>query len=282
MFDIEELKESLGDTTLLEGVSDSTLIKLKLMAENLVTAKTKELKEEVEKRDAKIELITEKAEEYAKKILEDYIAEHKDTYSNLTEKAQAYGDYCAEQATKELSEKVEEYAQYVVEEFIKENQHKFVESKEYNRMKAVFESVKDVFEENMYPLVENSKTSELQDKLDEATSQYTKLFKENKTLKEYAKYVEKQMILDEKASGLSDSQKEKISKLTESFKDINQFKQAVDVLVEDYKTKQTSQDTEIKSKFTTTPVTQSSLTENVNRESFTDKMSSYLKTLSNQ
>ena len=239
-FNLEELKAQLGSDTLSENITDDTLIKIKLMVESFVAAKTAELQEQLESKTAEVELVKEKAEQWG-----DLIKEQAEKYGeHLKEKAQDYGDEIAEKAqdygdylTEQLSDKVESYAEYVVEEFINENKEKFVEQKEYNKMKAVFETIKESFEANMFPLNENSQANKLANKLQESKDAYGKLFKETQNLKKYATYVERQQILEELAYGLSDTQKEKIEKLTENFSDINQYRTSIGILVSDLKNK---------------------------------------------
>ena len=241
-FNLEELKAQLGSDTISESITDDTLIKIKLMVEGFVTAKTTELQEQLESKTAEVELVKEKAEQWG-----DLLKEQADKYGeHIKEKAQSYGDEIADKAqsygdylTEQLSDKVESYAEYVVEEFISENKEKFVEQREYNKMKQVFETIKESFEANMFPLNENSQANKLSNKLQESKDAYGKLFKETQNLKKYAIYVERQQILEDLAYGLSDTQKEKIEKLTENFSDIEQYKTSINILVSDLKNKPT-------------------------------------------
>lgn len=239
-FNLEELKTQLGSEVLSESITDDTLIKIKLMAESFVTAKTTELKEQLDEKVAEAILIKEKATEWAA-IVESQTDEY---VNEIKEKAQAYGDYIKEQVTKEMSEKVESYAEYVVEEFVKENSEQFVEQSEYKKMQKVFSTIKESFEANMFPLNEDSQANQLTDKLQESKDAYSKLFKENQNLKKYATYVERTQILEQLADGLSDTQKEKIERLTESFTDIDQYKTSINILVSDFKNKTTDVVTE--------------------------------------
>ncbi len=201
----QELKE------LLEGVelSEDTLIKLKLMIEQAIQARTSSLQEEIEavKKESalQIESIKAKADEYAQYVIQ------------------------------EMSDKVVAYAEYVVEKFIEENKAALIEHQEYIRMKGIFESVKRAFEDGMFKLDESSGVSELRAKLAESTEAYNKLFEETVRLRKQLEEQQYAMVFESLTKDLADTQREKISSLIEnvSFASIDEFKRGVELMIEE-------------------------------------------------
>ncbi|MGB9694014.1 MAG: hypothetical protein ACPLYF_04145 [Fervidobacterium sp.] len=201
----QELKDLLEGT----GLSEDTLIKLKLMIEQAIQARTASLQEEIEavKSNAalQIETIKEKADEYAQYVIN------------------------------EMSEKVDAYAEYVVEKFIEENKAALIEQQEYNRMKDVFEGVKRAFEVGMFKLDESAGVAELQAKLADITEAYNNLFEETASLRKQLTEQQYAMVFESLTKDLADTQREKISKLIEnvSFASIDEFKRGVELMIEE-------------------------------------------------
>lgn len=201
----QELKE------LLEGVelSEDTLIKLKLMVEQVIQSRTSSLQEEIEaiknESTLQVESIKAKADEYAQYVVQ------------------------------EMSEKVDAYVEYVVEKFIEENKAALIEHQEFSRMKNVFESVKRAFEDGLFKLNESAYVSELQAKLAESADAYNKLFEETATLKKQLEEQQYGIVFENLTKNLADTQREKISRLVEnvSFESIDEFKRGVELMIEE-------------------------------------------------
>jgi hypothetical protein len=196
---------------LLESVelSEDTLIKLKLMVEQAIQARTASLQEEIEtvKKEAEkqIEQIKEKADEYAQYVV------------------------------KEMSEKIDSYAEYVVEKFIEENKASLIEHQEFLRMKNIFEGVKRAFEEGFVKLDESDVVAELQSKLDESTEAYNKLFEETVALKKQIEEQQFAAVFENLTRDLAETQREKILKLIENvrFASVDEFKRGVELMIEE-------------------------------------------------
>lgn len=196
---------------LLEGaeLSEDTLIKLKLMIEQAIQARTSSLQEEIKavksESALQVESIKAKADEYAQYVVQ------------------------------ETSDKVDAYAEYVVEKFIEENKAALIEHQEFARMKDSFEGVKRAFEDAGFKLDESAGTSALQAKLAESTEAYNKLFKETAGLRKQLNEQQYAMVFESLTKDLADTQREKISSLVEnvSFASIDEFKRGVELMIEE-------------------------------------------------
>lgn len=173
--------------------------------------------------------VTAEKGETTKRLKAHYTAQ----LNKLTEAAQKYGDY----VKAEMGEKINEYIRYASKEYIKENQGKFNQLEQFERMKAVFESVKQAFEYNGFKLDESAQVKDLQGQLTEAKNSFNEIF-ENFTKANDELEVAKQAILFESMTkGLTSSQKLKAKQLAEgiSFDSIKEFKQGVGLIVENVK-----------------------------------------------
>ena len=233
----EQLKELLETLNLSE---DTVTAMQAALTEALEAAK------EEGKKEAKADADKEKEE------LED---EHDEEVKSLKENANAYGDYLKEQANaygeflkenansygelikESVSEKMKEYAEYSVEEFITENKARFVETEEYERMKAAFGYIREAFERNAFDVRDDVAVIELQESLQESTAQYESLFEDLSLAKDEIDRLNRQIILEHAVANLADTQKEKVNKLVESvsFDSIDEYKDGIAMIVEQAK-----------------------------------------------
>jgi hypothetical protein len=201
----KELKKHLAGVNLTED----TLIKLKLMIEREIKARTKSLREEIaatkKESDLRVKRIKAKADEYGQYIVN------------------------------EMADKVDAYSDYVVEQFIKDNKESLIEHKEYARMKKVFDRVKRSFEDGMFKLDESSAVTKIQNKLDESTKAYNKLFEETVALKKKLDEQQYAIVFESLTKDLADTQREKVANLIEniSFASVNEFKRGVELMIEE-------------------------------------------------
>lgn len=151
----------------------------------------------------------------------------------LHEAAQKYGDYVKE----EMTGKITEYTNYAVKEFIKENKQKLNQLEDYERMKAMFESVKAAFEFNGYKLDENAGTKKARKELNEAKAAFNDLFEQFTKANDELAVAKQAIIFEGISKDLTLTQKNKLRQLAESvsFDTLPEFKQGLSMLVENVK-----------------------------------------------
>lgn len=222
------LKEQLSE--LLPGVeiSEDFVDKLTASIETVVAQRV----------DEETRAIHEKADEYA--------AEVRKEVEDVKEKAAAYADYVVE----EMTQKVEDYCEFVIEQFVKEEKQKLVETEEYCRMAKVFNSIRNVFEQNYFQLDAEPANKALETQLAEAKQDFNNLFEDHRQLKrqiqDYSNYVEsenRKAIFESITAELADTQKERLSRLVEraEFPSLDSYKIGLEMMVEElgYKTEKT-------------------------------------------
>lgn len=241
----EKLKSLLEELQL----SDEAIIKFKLMVESYLTEKTKELneshnveieslQEEINSLQEELEFVQEKAEQFGEMLqekAEEYgqmLIEKADAYAEtLIEQADQYGEAVAASTLEDANK----YAEYVVENFIEENKQTLIKEDEYNRMKNVFESIKESFESNAFLIEATSESIDaaMQRELDETKEQYNKIFEDYSTLKAEVSSLKKEKIFESKTQNLADTQKEKVIHLIESLKpkSLDEYGKAIDIIV---------------------------------------------------
>lgn len=213
---VEQLKALLP-----EGTELSDEFETKLVA-SFETAVAQRVQEQVED-------VSNKAEEYA--------AYCKSEVEAIQEKANEYAEYVVEQMT----QKVEDYAAHIVEQFVSEHQERMVETAEYNRMRTVFNLMKEAFEVNFFGLTNEPANEKLAADLKETKQEYNRLFKEHNQLRrqisDYDEYVTEQnkaAIFAEITADLADTQKERLERMVESanFSTTESYREGVTMMVE--------------------------------------------------
>ena len=119
--------------------------------------------------------------------------------------------------------RVDEAIDVAVDSFIAENESRFVATDEHTRMQALFEAVKTAFEQNAFALNENAAVEVVQSRLDESVADYDSLFERHMELKEKYSDVaaeletaKRAIIFEAVTSELSDTQRERVSVLSEN------------------------------------------------------------------
>jgi len=221
---------------LLEGVnlSEETFDEIESMISNKVAEKigqvTESLQEEIESKDRKIALIERQAQDYG-----EYVAGEKDL--EIEELKESNSDQTRE-IIEDMSDKLDMYTGFVVDKFLEENKAFFIQTDKFNRMKSVFDTIKEAFEVNGFNLRDPS------DKLDEMlfsqNEQYTSLMESyNDLSKKYKQLIleretdTRTRIFEDSARNLAETQKERISKIinTMNFKGLDDFSSAVKIMV---------------------------------------------------
>lgn len=137
--------------------------------------------------------------------------------------------------------RIDEAIDVAVEKFITENESRFVQADEYARMKALFEAVKTVFEQNAFALNEQAAAEAAAAVLNEHREDYDALFERHMSLKDenaaLALELEtaKRAIIFEKATAdLTDTQRERVGALVENveFDTTDEFVTGLKLIVE--------------------------------------------------
>lgn len=160
-------------------------------------------------------------------------AHYEGQIGKLSEAAQKYGDY----VKNEMGAKINEYIRYASKEYIKENAAKFNQLEQFERMKAVFESVKQAFEYNGFKLDESAEVKDLQKQLTEAKNSFNEVFENFTNTNEELEVAKQAIMFEQLSKGLTSSQKIKAKQLAEgiSFDNLKEFKQGVQLIVENVK-----------------------------------------------
>lgn len=247
--DVEISEETINQMNeLLQNKSQEEVGKL---SEEIVALKVKQAelieqhKEEIEKLNTEHESIIDELKEEAEAYGE-FLQNKANEYGKFIEsKADEYGDFLQEKAneygefvTEELAKKVDEYSNYVVENFINEHKAALLEQCEYERMKTLFENVKQAFEVNNFELnetVHKEVDNSVELKLQESINSYNKLYNDYMDLRKQLETMQFSMILENKTNDLTDTQKERVNRLIKnvSFASIDEFKRGVELIVEE-------------------------------------------------
>lgn len=146
-----------------------------------------------------------------------------------------------EDATVMANARIDEAIDVAVDKFIAESEDRFVQADEYARMKALFEAVKTVFEQNAFALNENAAADQAAALLKEHREDYDALFERHMSLKDenaaLALELEtaKRAIIFEKATAdLTDTQRERVGALVENveFDTTDEFVTGLKLIVE--------------------------------------------------
>jgi uncharacterized protein YdcH (DUF465 family) len=228
--DQNEIKKLLEGVELEEGaVAGIAAMVDKSINEKVEAAKAEAatqvtaLSEENETLKAQIATLMEKADEYGKKMADEARAE-------VSALAEEYGKYVQQ----ETAERLNEYAKYAASEFIKEQKDQFVQLDEYNRMKHVFETVKNSFESNGFPVNDEVALTEARKEVETSKTSFNSLFEKHEELKKELETAQQKIIFNEMTAGLTDVQKERLVGLSENVKvdGVEQFRSALKFMVE--------------------------------------------------
>ena len=146
-----------------------------------------------------------------------------------------------EDATVMANARIDEAIDVAVDKFIAEAEERFVQADEYARMKALFEAVKSVFEQNAFALNEQAAAAAAAAVLNEHREDYDALFERHMSLKDenaaLALELEtaKRAIIFEKATAdLTDTQRERVGALVENveFDTTDEFVTGLKLIVE--------------------------------------------------
>jgi len=146
-----------------------------------------------------------------------------------------------EDATVMANARIDEAIDVAVDKFIAESEDRFVQADEYARMKALFEAVKTVFEQNAFALNENAAAEEAAAVLKEHREDYDALFERHMSLKDENAALAMELetakcaIIFEKATAdLTDTQRERVGALVENveFDTIDEFVTGLKLIVE--------------------------------------------------
>jgi len=221
---------------LLEGVEldDGAIKALTIMVEKRLDEKTSEKDAEVKKlteaKDAEIAglkeqltVVIEKADEYGKMISEE-------TRKEMATLAEEYGKYVQQETATRLNE----YAKYAVGEFIKEQKDQFIHLDEYNRMKHVFETVKDSFERNGFQIDGSVELTEARNEVATAKDSFNSLYQQLQETKKELDLAQQTIVFKEMTESLTETQKERILSLSENvkFNGMDEFRSALKFMVE--------------------------------------------------
>lgn len=142
----------------------------------------------------------------------------------------------------ELNEaKLQEAVDAAVEAYVVENEQKFVTTEQFEKMSALFESVKAAFENAAFSLNENAAVQALEGKLHEASETYDGLLERFMALKEENESVaaeletaKRSIIFESAVKDLTDTQRERVGALVETieFADTGEFASGLKLIVE--------------------------------------------------
>lgn len=192
-------------TTALDGIFESVELseevrnKFSTVFESVIKTKAVELAE------AHIAEAATKAE--------SVINEHK---QELNEAAEKYGDHLAEQ----MSNKLDSYLDHVVDTWMAENKLAVENGLKVSMFDGLMEGMKNVFIENNVhcPDEKIDMIESLEENIQDLETRLDGVVVENRKHKEYANYVEKNIVVDRVSKGMTESQKEQVSDLAESIR----------------------------------------------------------------
>jgi len=194
------------------------------LSEETKTKITAILESEVDERVAtKTQELTEQYEQAAN----DYQAYIVEEYKELSTK------YIQEEVLPNLTK----YADFAVAEFIKENSSKFEASAKVQIAESFLKGITTLAESFNVKLPEGAdQTNQVEDKLNKMTERLDAQLTENKKLQEQVDSFKKEKIVAPVMKDLTESQKEKFTKVVEKVKFVNeaQFTEAVQELYESY------------------------------------------------
>ncbi len=159
-----------------------------------------------------VELAEAHIAEAAKKA-EEIIASHKD---DLNEAAEKYGEHLAES----MQNKLDSYLDHVVDAWMAENKLAVENGLKVSMFDGLMEGMKNVFIENNVhcPDEKIDMIDALEENISDLEARIDTVVVENRKHKEYANYVEKNIIVERVTKGMAESQKEQVNDLAESIR----------------------------------------------------------------
>ncbi len=146
-----------------------------------------------------------------------------------------------EDATIMANARIDEAIDVAVDKFIAESEERFVQADEFARMKALFEAVKTVFEQNAFALNENAAAEEAAALLKEHREDYDALFERHMSLKDEnaalaleLETAKRAIIFEKSTADLTDTQRERVGALVENveFETTEEFVTGLKLIVE--------------------------------------------------
>lgn len=192
-------------TTALNGIFESVELsedvrnKFSTVFESVIKTKAVEIAE------AHIAAAADKAE--------TVINEHKE---ELNEAAEKYGEHLAEQ----MSNKLDSYLDHIVDIWMTENKLAVDNGLKVSMFDGLMEGMKSVFIENNVhcPDEKIDMIDALEENIQDLEGRLDEVVIQNRQHKEYANYVEKNIIIERVTKGMAESQKEQVSDLAESIR----------------------------------------------------------------
>lgn len=143
-----------------------------------------------------------------------------------------------ETAVDELIEKVDSYLDYVVENWMTENEVAIESNIKVEVAESLLDGIKGLVTEHKIDLDEEGldALSEAEARLEESNNKYNELVEEVMALKEEKQMLEMKDVFEEIAEGLTETQADKLSVLSEglSFKTIDEYRSKVKAIKENY------------------------------------------------
>lgn len=143
-----------------------------------------------------------------------------------------------EQVTEQLVEKTDSYLNYVVEEWLKENEVAIETSVEADLARAFMTGLRQLFEETYVEMPEGKidVVQELTDRVKDLEDKLNDSVNENVAMKNAIENFNKEVVIDQVAEGLTDTQVEKFKMLCEnvSFVDDEDYSKKIKVVKETY------------------------------------------------
>lgn len=194
-------------------LSEDVRVKFSTVFESVIKTKAVELAE------GYIAEAAEKAEEV--------INEHK---AELNEAAEKYGEYVAEQ----MSNKLDSYLDHVVDTWMSENKLAIDNGLKVTMFDGLMEGMKDLFVENNVTCPDDKidMVEALEENIEELEGQLDQMVVENSKYRDYANYVEKNIIIEKATADMSESQKEKVADLAESIRFDENFEANLNAVID--------------------------------------------------
>jgi len=156
----------------------------------------------------------------------------------LEEKFEADLTEQVENAVEDLVEKVDSYLNYVVENWMTENSVEIESNIKVEVAESLLSGIKGLVVEHNIQIddEEVEVISDLEEKLDESKAKYNEVVEEIMSLKEEKKQLELQNVFKTISEGLTDTQAEKLSVLSEgvSYETVEDFKVKLEAIKENY------------------------------------------------
>lgn len=218
----ENIKKLLGEDSISEEVATKLFEMIDSRLQEAVDAAKKEVKDEM---DAKLE---EKDAEIEKlKDEKDALIAEKD---EVVDKADAH----VKEVKEEMEARTEKAIEEAVNSFIAKNSEAIKNAEKFERMNAVFESVKKAFEQNGFVLDNEEPLNEKEKEIKMMVQAYDELFEETHQVKDKLEETTKRLFIVEATKDLSEFQKDLVEKEIQSVEFLSEesYKDSLNSLVE--------------------------------------------------